>query len=277
MLERLTTILASISTPAQLETITEAVRVLSENGFKQCEEIIDDEIALCSDAPMVVVPNLIEQRFSPMIRTFLGEMGVTLAPDLTLTQLTEIFDVTARIENFDDQSTLFGLATCEEESVEVFLCMLSLVSAKPEAYFAPMVEDVSDFLISRIAELTGTFDDTERVDQETMAHAKRRVIRLIGFAQQSMPDLYANFVHVDHLKLGCPATLLLENLREHLEEIPDDAAALLICLYVLSSDIPDGQIRTAVSREVETTFTELFRAMAVSKSAAQILARVTDE
>lgn len=274
MLERIMSLLAGLGTPAQLQAVAEAVTLLSDNGFHQCDQMLQDEIAMCADEPTKLIGNLTELRLIPLFRDFLESMGIALVPGLPLSQVCEIFDATIRIENFEDQDLIYSLATSEEDSVETYLAILSVVGTKPEEYFAPMIENVSDHVIARIAEVVGDFTPPPVVDQAAYYRAKGRVLKCVEVFKIDYADVYAEYVKLDALRLGCPADLLMVDIHDNHDSIPELVAVVLIVLYVASSDVPDSELSKRVHAEISQTFTELVPAMSASKAAVRLLAKV---
>lgn len=274
MLERLTTLLAGMGTPAQLQAVYEAVTVLSENGFHQCEQIVQDEVALCSNEPAKLITNLTDLRLIPLFREFLQEMGIALVDGLPLASVTEIFEATIRIENFEDKDLTYNLATSDEDSVEIYLGLLAVVSTKSEEHFAPMVESVSDYLIKRIAEVIGDFDEQPGVDPLVHARAKARVLRFIEVLNHDAPSVLDEYVKLDELRLGCTIEPLLEPLEEEHDKLAKNVVVAMIVLYVLSSDVEDGEVAKNVHRIIADFYIDLNDAFTANKFAVGYLSRM---
>lgn len=276
MLERITSLLTGLATPAQLQAVAEAVTLLSENGFAQCDQILQDEIAMCADEPTKLIGNLTELRLIPLFRDFLESMGIFLAPNLPLTDVCEIFDATIRIENFEDQDLIYSLATGDEDAVETFLAILSVVSTKSEEYFAPMIEQVSDHVLTRIGEVVGDFTPPTIVDPTCYHRAKARVLKLIEVLKVDHVDTYERWVkpNLGELRLGCSAEGLLQGLHDSTDEMNVEAVVVRTTLYVMSSEVGDIEVSKCVHASLGESYTALPDAMAASKHAVRLLSKV---
>jgi len=261
MLERLKTLLDGLATPAQIDCIVDACETLSAHGYQDHWFSIEQIFTSAVDDPTGLVHTIINEQLCPLYRGLLASMGITLAPDVTLAQSVEVFRGVMQIENFDDNATLYGLATCDESAEDIFLSLLEVVTAQQSEYFAPFIDGVTDSFIRVVAKITSNFVDTVPIDQVYYNRAKSRVQRLLEYCQTTQPTLLETPIDLSTLRLGYPLESLLQDKRDMIEDLPVQQASLLLLLYIYCSEVPDDVLDAVVSRELELTFSNVVTAM----------------
>jgi len=274
MQQRLRQVLNGLATPEQIQLLCEACEVLEELNFRDHEFAIEQLISKPDMVPGELAFQLIEDVFKPTFAEYLQAMGVKLVEDATLSQYKSALFWISRIENFEDQEAINGIASSDESSEDNLAEILSVVSAEPSDNFILMFDSVSDALLTRIAELSEGKEVPVLVDVSEFNRAKARTVKYFDWLMERVPEFVGKYIKPDDLKLGLPAEVILASHREVLEDLPDGDCAKLLIFYLFTSDLPDEAVKPAIANEVEVLFSDIIRAMGVSKQCQVLLGQL---
>lgn len=270
MRERLITLFDGLANQDQLQVLIEACDVLSDMNYRAHEDAIE-QFFMPSDVPTGDAVFIVtEQILAPIFREYIQAMGVTPADDLKLKQLKDLLFWLHFIPDFEDQDVVHQLATPDESAVDTLIDILSIVSALPEEHFSVMIDDVSDSLITRIAELSDGKEVPEVPDPADFARAKERLLRYVGLLRQTQSELMAG-IDLNDLRLGLSAEITLAKHRDALEQMDPKTCATLLLFYVLSSDAPDDAIIPIIGKEVELLFEDFLKGVEVTRLCETLL------
>ncbi len=270
MLERLRTLLDGLATPAQIDCVVDACEALSTHGYQDHWFSIEQLTASSVDDPTELTNTIIIESLIPTYKELFTSMGITVSSDIDLSQCVELFRGVMQLENFDDNATLHGIATCDESNEDILLSLLEVVTTRQSEHFAPLIDDVKSSFIQAIAKLTSNFIDAVPIDRACYDRAKFRVKRLLEYCQRTQPSLLDTPLDLSLLRLGYPLEGLLHDKRDDIEDMPVQLASLMLLLYVYCSEVTDDRLDAVIGRELEVTFSNVVTAMDVAKRIAKL-------
>lgn len=275
MQTRLRQILDGLATPDQLQLICDACAVLEELNYREHESDIEQLIARPDTETGQVVYDIIEQILKPALAGYLRATGITVSDEITLADLKDLVFWVVRIENYEEQDAINGIATSDESAEDNLAEILALVSATPAERFSVLLDSVSDSLIDRIAELTDGKETPILPDSRDFDRAKQRTLRYVNWLETTDPDTYA-MLDLSGLRLGLSSEVILSLHRDQLAAIEPKRCAKLLMLYLLSSDIDDEQILPAIGVEAELLYENIVQGMELTRAARALAGQLTN-
>lgn len=188
MFEMLDGYLEATVTPEQRRVCLEACQALVDAGIEEHAALIENELAVVEtqngDALIAVVEGLL----IPLYRNLLGEYGVRLIEEATLSQHVDVFKALNQIENYDDSETVYQLCDSPEGSEAALADVLALIGGQSTFDYLQQLAYVSPSLLERIQELHRT-EALPASETPQVERARRRLRKLLESPlAQTLPE-----------------------------------------------------------------------------------------
>ena len=280
MLDILNMYLSSACTPELKSSIEIAHSVFDKihlDAYEQgYEEILMLDGTVDNDTTLTRIVNLTKE----IQARVLGEHEVVLQEDTSIDIYTLFIIGLYQIqiyENKDDISKLTALAISPEE---IFAELMALVIEKNADELLPHIQSVSQFLITRIAELAaGVGDDISDEDHDQQLRHIKAFKQFCDYIE-TKPKFISEIIE-QNVGVGYPFIIYANIIKDHLDHVvmvvnnPDDitpkqAAYELIAACLISSDGIDN-IRSTIKEHIDKLISDINSITKVDIAVSDIL------
>lgn len=270
--------LDTVVSPERKRLILRACQALVDSGKTEWVDQIQVEMAVAENRDANFVNDWVDGFLVPLYRVTLLEFGVTLADNVPLVAVVDIFEALCTIDNYDDASTISDYVNSEEGNVEMLADVLQLVGSKTADDYLSHLATVSDALIDRIRTLTQTASDEQvesDIDPLMVLQARVRLQKLFASVDQAWAagTLITAYINAEG-RLGLPAQDIIQPYLDQLESV--DAPHLVFALagFALASDLSEAAVHPQIKQWYDQLHVDALKRTKLDAATVTLLKKV---
>lgn len=276
MFDELQTYLLQVLPPPRVAVLVDLAEAIASSGNTAHTYGITQILAFAEDDDKYITIESITTLLEDTARRILQEFGIQLEDEVPHTVITAVLKGVNTIDNYEDRDQLLGIIAAEEDPAHTFSELLDVALDVSWADTMLYISDVKPSLITRIAERLNAQRENQGLDemqypQDDIQPQRKRLMSYVIYRRQL---LVLQAIH-DGLKLGLPFAESYAPYTERLVALSPDRLAEELLGFALASDVPDGQIRAAISAELDKLVHDINVITKVDTALDPLLAKVS--
>lgn len=279
MFDELAVYLDANATPEMKELCLDACQTLLSAGIERHGDIIDNELTVSDNIGNDAVYNITENILKPLYHEALGEFGVILVNDTTLSILVDMLKGITQLDNYDNPDLIRDLCNADEDAEAILAALLEVVGRFHEADYLMQMQSVNPDLIDQLVNSVSS----PKVEHEQdllpslsqVAVSRKRVAAYLHNVGDKGSWLLAKLD--DGLRLGTPFHLLYSTAGETVRTEADadaERAAIMFVGLLLASDAVYETMEGLVASFISHTMTDVNMSLAFRNAALRVLRAV---
>jgi hypothetical protein len=254
MFEYFAAYLDLIVSPERKRVYLDACNALVSVGMVEHGLQIDQQISLAENGDTEIFLHSIDTLLGGVLMQTIGEFGVQVDHEATLSQLTDILTGLTLIENYDDHETIYSLCQAPEGVEAALADILELMGAFPSHVYLSLLTAVRPELLDRIEGIHSEEALQPEADPAQVDRARSRVTQFL--AKRTVPSAVSIYLS-EGGRLGVPLDELVKPWRDRLDTLTMELAGIELVGLAYASDLEDVAMSAALSHEAELLFSDM--------------------
>lgn len=248
----------STTVPMELKTaIEQAHAVIDRVDIPNYEQGFEELLMIDDNTDSGGTQAAIVQLTIALLHKILMEHTVRVSEDTPLDMLTQIVTGVMDLQTYDNKQEMLKTVSGDGAPEELFAEVMALVTCQSAEELLSHIESVSQFLITRIKEISTEDDETNITDDERKLKSVLMTDLTCFCIMVDDHDLYANKMLESGMDVGYPFIVYADMVGREFEGMDPKQAAKELFAFALISVDGNGNPRAIINENLEQYVTDI--------------------